>query len=41
MGQAGQKDDDTHAYWVGYGPPRPYGWGGRPWGAAYGYYYPR
>ena len=39
MGQQGQKDEDTQSYWVAAGPYRPHGWAGRPWGAAYGFYY--
>jgi len=41
MGQQKQKDEDIHAYWVARGPYGRPGWYGRPWGAAYGYYYPR
>jgi hypothetical protein len=45
MGQHEQKDEDTHAYWVAAGPRGvavggPYGWTARPWGVAYGTYYP-
>ena len=40
-----EKDDDTHAYWVAAGPRGVVaggygGWAARPWGAAYGAYYP-
>jgi hypothetical protein len=41
MGQPAEKDEDTDAYWIAAGPRGAVGWHGRPWGAAYGYYYPR
>jgi len=45
MGKHEEKDEDMHAYWVAAGPRGVAvggagGWAARPWGAAYGAYYP-
>jgi hypothetical protein len=43
MGTHEAKDDDTHAYWVAAGPrgvAAGPGFAARPWGVAYGTYYP-
>ncbi len=46
MGTHEEKDEDVHSYWVAAGPRGvavggPYGgWAARPWGVAYGTYYP-
>jgi hypothetical protein len=45
MGQQEAKDEEVQSYWVAAGPRGvavggPYGWAARPWGVAYGAYYP-
>jgi hypothetical protein len=45
MGQHEEKDEEVQSYWVAAGPRGvavggPHGWVARPWGVAYGVYYP-
>ncbi len=45
MGEHAKKDEEVHSYWVAAGPRGvavggPGGWAARPWGVAYGAYYP-